>query len=347
MTDLRVFVPTPLPEQLCELIERLEPRLELVRDQSLLPPQRYPGDHGRDPSFRRTPAQQERFEHLIDSAEALYGTPDQQPSQLRRAVDANKGLRWVHTTPAGGGGQVKAAGLTTEQLARVQFTTSAGVHAGPLAEFALLGILAGAKRLPVLQADQRHHVWGAYVPVPQVSRQTIVVVGLGGIGRMVAAKCSALGATVVGVHRREVDAQVSRILSMDHLGDALALADAVVLCLPSTDQTYHVVGREALSRLRPGATLVNVGRGNTIDEAAMIEALEDGRIGFAALDVFEHEPLDPASPLWELPNVLVSPHGAAVNLDEERQIAELFAANATRLIDGVPLLNRVDTVEFY
>ena len=87
--------------------------------------------------------------------------------------------------------------------------------------------------------------------------------------------------------------------------------------------------------------------GNTIDETAMIEALEDGRIGFAALDVFEHEPLDPASPLWDMPNVLVSPHGAAINTDEERLIAELFAANATRLIDGVPLVNRVNTVEFY
>ncbi|NKF31082.1 D-2-hydroxyacid dehydrogenase, partial [Pseudomonas sp. BGM005] len=94
-------------------------------------------------------------------------------------------------------------------------------------------------------------------------------------------------------------------------------------------------------------TVVNVGRGSTVDEPALIDALATGLVGFAALDVFAVEPLPETSPLWSMPNVLVSPHNAGTDIDEERRVAELFAANATRLIDGEPLMNRVDTVEFY
>ena len=99
--------------------------------------------------------------------------------------------------------------------------------------------------------------------------------------------------------------------------------------------------------VRRGTTLVSVGRGTVIDEAALIRALDDGRIGFAALDVFAHEPLDSASPLWQHPSSAISPHTAALEEDEDRLIAELFARNATRFLDGMPLINRVDTVEFY
>ena len=103
---LRVVVATPLAEQHCEMIERLEPRIDLIRDQSLYPPMRHPADFSGDPSFRRTPAQQQQFEDMVDSAEALYGIPDVDPDALRRTADANPGLRWVHTMAAGGGGQV-------------------------------------------------------------------------------------------------------------------------------------------------------------------------------------------------------------------------------------------------
>jgi phosphoglycerate dehydrogenase-like enzyme len=348
MPELRVVVPTPLPESLCELIERAEPRLELVRDQSLLPPQEYPGDHRGDESFRRTPEQQARFERLVDSADALYGLPDQSPDQLRRTVAANPRLRWVHTTPAGGGGQVRAARLDPADLARIVFTTSAGVHGEPLAEFAVLGVLAGAQGLPRLIADQRTHAWGERRANPLMSSQHVLIVGLGGVGRAVASKLAALGANVTGVHRRSVDVLgVAAIVPLEGLPEAVAAADAIVLCLPGTDATRHLLGRDLLARVRPGVTVVNVGRGSTVDEPALVEALHDGRVGFAALDVFEHEPLPADSPLWDLPNVLVSPHAAAITDDEERLVAELFSANATRLLDGEPLLNVVDTVEFY
>lgn len=348
MSTLRVFVATPLPADLRTLIEKAEPRIQLVHDPSLLPPQLYTGDHLGDPAFRRTSAQQARFERLADEAEALYGVPDQSPVQLRRTVAANPRLRWVHTTPAGGGAQVSEAGLTPEELARIAFTTSAGVHGGPLAEFAVLGVLAGAQGVARLLHDQREGRWGARRPIPQVDGSRVVVVGLGGIGRTVARKLHALGAHVTGIHRRAVDAPgVAEIRPVDELGDALAVADAVVLALPETALTRGMLSREVLARVRPGLTLVNVGRGSTVDEVALVEALEDGRVGYAALDVFAVEPLPTDSPLWAMPNVLVSPHNAGTDAEEERRIAALFADNATRLLDGEPLRNRVDTVEFY
>lgn len=348
MKTLRVVVPTPLPEELCELIERTEPRVEVVRDQALLPPQRYPGDHSGDETFTRTPDEQARFEKLIDSADALYGVPDQSSSQLKRTVEANRRLQWVHTTPAGGGGQVRAAGLGQEQLERIAFTTSGGVHAQPLAEFALFGVLAGLKDLSRLLDDQRSRTWGERRALAQLSSATVLVVGLGGIGRAVAGKLAALGARVIGAHRREVEVPgVERIFPMEDLAHAVAGADAIVVCLPGTTATHRVVSRTVLASVKPGATLVNVGRGATVDEPALVEALGDGRVGFAALDVFDTEPLPVDSPLWGMPNVLISPHAAAVNDDEERLIAELFASNATRLLNGEPLVNRVNTIEFY
>lgn len=345
---LRVFVPTPLPESLCELIEELEPRIELLRDQSLLPPQLYPGDHQGDPEFRRTSQQQAEYERLINGAEALYGVPGQSGTQLQRAVRNNPHLRWVHTTPAGGGAQVKAAQLTEEEQSRILFTTSGGVHGEPLAEFAVFGVLAGARQLPRLLADQRNHVWGARRAVPLLESQRVAVVGLGGIGRAVANKLDALGVSVIGVHRREIEAEgVRSIVPPERLSDVLGEVDAVVLCLPETAQTRHMLSRKLLGRVKSGITVVNVGRGATIDEEALVEALQDGRVGFAALDVFEHEPLASDSPLWALPNVVISPHAAGTYPEEERQIAELFAENASRLLDGKPLLNVVNTVEFY
>ncbi len=345
---LRVAVVTPLDESLCDLVSRLEPRVEMVRYQDLLPPVRYPADHHGSPSFARSPEQQRRFESIIASADALYGLPDEDPAALRRAVESNPGLRWVHTMAAGGGAQVKAAGLTEEQLSHVTFTTSAGVHAGPLAEYALMGLLAGAKNVPRLQADAARHEWPERWLMGQLREQTVLVVGLGGIGREVARVLAALGTRVIGTSRRgePVDG-VAELVHPDELPAVVARVDGIVVTLPGTAATEKLVSAEVLDAVRPGATLVNVGRGTVVDEDALVGALRDGRIGFAALDVFAVEPLDPASPLWDLPNVLISPHNATLTPAEGRRIAELFADNASRLLDGRPLRNVVDTVEFY
>lgn len=347
--SLKVALGVTLDDTSAELIRERESRVELLRDPELTRPWRWSGDWEGDPAWERDAARQRRFEAMLDEADALFGIPDVSPGALARTVRANPRLRWVHTTAAGGGGQVKAAGLTPEELQRVTVTTSAGMHAETLAEWALFGVLAGAKGLRRLEADQAAHIWGdGRRFMRHVNEMTVLVVGLGGIGKVVAQRFSALGATVWGTSRRGDPVEhVDRVIPVDQLPEAAAQADAIIAALPGTAQTTGLIGADVFSRLRPDTIVVNVGRGTVIDESALLDALDAGRAGFAALDVTAVEPLPTDSPLWDHPNVLLSPHTAALSQQEPRRIAELFADNATRLLDGEPLHNVMDTKEFY
>ncbi|WP_395242504.1 D-2-hydroxyacid dehydrogenase [Agromyces sp. MMS24-K17] len=345
---LRAVVAVPLAEELCRLVEELEPRLEVVRDHALEKPMRGPADWSGDPAHVRTPVEQLAFDRMVDSADVLFGIPDVDPAALARTAAANPRLRWVMTTAAGGGGQVKDAGLDREALDRIAFTTSAGVHGGPLAEFAVFGVLAGAKGLPRLLDDQRTRTWPGRWQMRQLDELTVLVVGLGGIGAECARRFHALGARVWGTTRTGEPVEgVDRLVPIEELAEAVADVDAIVVTLPGTEHTHHLVGERVLANVRPGAIVVNVGRGTVVDEASLVAALDDGRVAFAALDVFEAEPLSTDSPLWSHPNVLVSPHTAALNDAEEERIARRFAENATRFLDGRPMRAVVDTVEFY
>lgn len=344
---LRVVITNPHPAEEVARLAALEPRLEIVYPAELLGPVDIQVGRA-DPAFRRTPEQQAEYERIVDSADALLGVPGGSGRALARTVAANPRLRWVHTIPAGGGQQVKAARLDAADLDRIVFTTSAGVHAEALAEFAVFGVLAGAQHLGRLRTDQAKHVWGDPRPVASVRSSTVLVVGLGSIGRATAAKLAALGARVVGIHRRPVDVPgVAQVRPVAEFATAAAEADAIVMALPGTEQTQRMLDASVLAALRPGATVVNVGRGSTIDEPALIEALQSGRVGHAVLDVTAAEPLSRESPLWDLPGVLISPHTAALTGGEARGVTEIFAENARRLLDGEPLRNVVDTVEYY
>jgi phosphoglycerate dehydrogenase-like enzyme len=343
MAELRVVIATPLADELVEMIRAREPRLEVVHEPELMAPASADWMVG----YTRTEEQQAEYERLIDTAEALFGVPDHSGEALAKTVAANPGLRWVHTIPAGGGAQVRSANLHQDALERILFTTSAGVHAQPLAEFSVFGVLAGAKQLPRLLTDQREHRWADRRPFGLLGETTVAVVGLGAIGRRTAELLKGLGCKVVGVHRRDVEAAVDRIEPVEALGDVFAAVDAVVVALPGTPVTEGMISREVLARTKPGLTFVNVGRGSTVDEPALIEALQDGRVGLAVLDVTATEPLPDDSPLWDLPNVVIAPHTAAISDHEPRLIAELFAENARRFLDGEEPLNRVNTAEFY
>lgn len=346
---LRVGIAVDLPAADLKLMRELEPRLDFVYEPELYRPQRWQGDWEGDPTFTRTPEQAERYHQIITSSQALFGIPDVNPELLQKTVRENPDLRWVHTTAAGGGSQVKAAALTADELERVTFSTSAGVHGSTLAEFALFGVLAGAKNLRKLEADQANKYWPSERwRMRHLDEMTILVVGLGGIGTAVVERFKACGSTVWGTSRSgKPVAGVDRLIDPSQLAEVAGQVDAIVATLPGTKSTEGLLGADVFEAVQEGTILVNVGRGTVVDESALIPALEAGRIGFAALDVVAQEPLDPKSVLWEHPNVLISPHTAALSNQETTRIARLFAHNATCLLDGQGLRNKVDTVEFY
>jgi phosphoglycerate dehydrogenase-like enzyme len=182
----------------------------------------------------------------------------------------------------------------------------------------------------------------------QLAEQTVLVIGLGGIGRRVVELLAPFGGTILGTSRRGVTVDgVDEVVHPNQLVEVAGRVDAAISTLPGTDATAGLLGADFFAALKPGATVVNVGRGTVIDEAALIDALNTGRVGFAALDVFATEPLPRDSPLWSLPNVLISPHTAALSKHEDRRIAEVFCDNATRLLEGRSLRNVIDTEEFY
>lgn len=345
----RIVVAVPIEPA---LVERMAARadIDVVCDPELLPSRRHPGDYAGDPSFRRDGAAQARYERLVDSAEILFGIPDTSPAALARTVEANPGLRWVHTMAAGGGSQVRDAGIAPERLATLRVSTSAGVHGRGLAEFAVLGLLAGIKDLPRWQRDQAAHHWPDRTPVRQLRDARVLLLGTGGIGSRVAELLAPFGTTVVGLVRSpesRPEGPFDELVTLESLDGVLGTVDAVVAALPDTPRTRGFVGETFLAALRPGAIVVNVGRGTVVDEAALVAALDSGRVGYAALDVFEREPLPVDSPLWGHERVLVSPHTAALDAGEEERIVTLFLDNLDRFVAGAPLINEMDPDEFY
>jgi phosphoglycerate dehydrogenase-like enzyme len=337
-----LVVATPLED---ELVARIAAEVEGYRcrhEPGLLPPVRYQGDHRGRSDFRRTPEDEQRWRALIDAADVLFGIPGDDPAQLRRLVDDSSRIRFVQATAAGAGQQVEAAGLTAGELDRVAVASSSGVHAGPLAEFALFGMLAFARGLPRLEADRTQRRWDHY-PVRDLTGRTAVILGVGAIGSRIAELATAFGMYVVGVNAsgKPPRVPVHEHAAADRLPELAARADVLVITLPQTPETVGMVDANVLAAMPPGAIVVNVGRGRVLDEAALIDLLERGHLAGAALDVTAEEPPAADSPLWTLPNVILSPHTAALSPHENERIVELFIDNVRRLDAGRPIRNRI------
>ena len=280
--------------------------------------------------------------HAIQDAEVYLGYGI--PAALLEA--AGEGLRWAHSGAAGVGGSLHPGMLASE----VVLTNSAGVHAEPIADSVLAAVLYFARGLDWavrLQAEQRWDKgpWeSADAPVRELTELTLGVHGLGGIGKAVARRGVALGMRVLATRRRAGDGPegVELLTGDDSLDRLMGASDVLVVAVPRTRATEGSIGAAELARLPQGATLVLISRGGVVDEEALVEALRGGRVRGAALDVFEHEPLPPGSPLWGLPNTLLTPHiSGASHLFWRRQTG-LVVENIRRYLSGAPLLNTVD-----
>ncbi|MFE4545047.1 D-2-hydroxyacid dehydrogenase [Arthrobacter sp. NPDC056727] len=348
-TETTVAIAVPLEAEFVERIRAVDPSVTVLYEPDLLPPERFPADHAGDPDFKRTPEQEERYWEMLGKADVLYGFPNESPAGLARIAKENPRLQWIHAMAAGAGGAVKASGLDAGTLNKFKVTTSAGVHALPLAEFAALGILNGFKRTAELAQDQAAKVWPELrIPTKLVNGSTLVVTGLGEIGLETARIARALGMKVSGTKRsvEPIDG-IEEVVDNSGLAGLLSSADAVVNTLPGTPYTEKLFSREVFAAMKPGTVFVNVGRGTVVDEDALLEALENGQVAYACLDVFAVEPLPQDSPLWNHPRVMVSPHTSALSAAENRLIAERFCSNLRTFLDGGELPHLVDTVHFY
>ena len=252
-------------------------------------------------------------------------------------------LRWIQSPAAG------VAGLLFPELrtSAVTLTNARGIHGDAIAEHVLAVSIALFRQLNVAILRQSRHEWVKDGPATfrMLGGHVMGVVGLGSIGTAVAGRAAALGMDVIAV-RRTVSAprptSVSTVYSPAELDALLSRADVVVLTAPLTGDTRGLIGAAQLRRMKRDAVLVNVGRGKLVREAELAEELARGTIAGAALDVFEHEPLTPSSPLWDLPNVILTAHTSGFRDDYWTLAVDLFASNLRRFERGDLLINVVD-----
>lgn len=248
-----------------------------------------------------------------------------------------RGLRWVQATVAGVDRLLYPALAQSDVL----LTNVRGMHADTIGDHVMMGILALARNLPRLVHQQAAARWMP-VPVAELAGDTLAVIGLGAIGQAIARRAGAFGMRVIGTRRTpQPTPHVDVVFGPEDLETVLRQSRWVVLACPLTAETQGLIGEEQLNLLA-GGYLINIGRGALVDEAALTEALRDGRLAGAFLDVFEEEPLPETSPLWRLPNVLITPHMAGQQRDYAGRAVDIFVDNLIRYRQGRPLRNLVD-----
>lgn len=332
--EITVVIASPLEPELVERIRDVDrAHLRVIHEPELLPRPEFPIDHrGVPPGL--DDAGLARWLALLREADVLFDFDWYAPADIPTNAP---NVRWIQATSSGIGERVRGWGLDRSDIV---LTNCAGLFGEPLAEFVVLGLLYLVKDVPHLRAEQSLHHWEKSV-ARQVGGMRVLVVGLGDLGSRISAALAGLGAEVWGLRRSDgpLPPGVVRRIDREELRTALGEVDALVLACPYTPETHHLIGAAELVALPPGSFVINVARGPVIDEPALVEALAGGHLGGAVLDVFETEPLPPDSPLWDMRNVLISPHAASNRASENERIVELFVDNLRRFLDGRPLRN--------
>ncbi len=276
------------------------------------------------------------FNNMLAEAEVMYGFRPP-PNVIARAPK----LKWFQTMFAG------VDTVLTDEIkkSRLTITNMRGIHAVPVAEFTLGLLFVLAKKSEMSFQLKQQKQWERYTPIILHSK-TVGIVGYGSIGKEVARLTKRIGMRVIvtyrtakkGSHVKYADV----VLPKEQLSDLLSQSDFVVLALPHTIETENLIGFRELKIMKPGAYIINVGRGTTINEEALIRALEESQIAGAALDAFVEEPLPASSKLWELPEVIITPHIGSRRADAQREVTRFFCENLKRYISGKRLLNVVN-----
>lgn len=287
------------------------------------------------------PMDEEAFLRILPGAEALFAW-----GLARRHVEKADALRWLHT-PLAGVDRVLNPELTRSAI---RVTSSRGVNSVAVAEHTLGLILAMSRgiadsvRAQVGKRWAQQDLYGRKPPLDELHGKLLGILGLGDIGRELAVRARALGMQVWGLVRtaRPAPDCVDRLLAAGKEDALLRASDVLVLALPLTKATRGLMGERQLRRMKHTAILVNIGRGELVQESALVRALREGWIAGAGLDVFAREPLLPQSPLWSLPHVVMTPHVAGTHPQYMARSADLFLQNLKRYVAGGPLFNEVD-----
>jgi phosphoglycerate dehydrogenase-like enzyme len=281
-------------------------------------------------------------EALDDPAdvEVVYRGGGLMPPGVRRLMPRMPRLRWIHAMGAGVDGDLTPDVVQSDVIV----TRTRGLHLIPVSEWVMMLVLVASKRFPELVIAQHERRWAKVrVPVSLVGR-TIGIVGYGEIGQAIAARARGFGFRLVGTRRRPQPApELDALYPLDQLDRLLAESDYVVLATPLTPKSRGMFGEPQLRAMRETARLINVGRGEVIQEDALVRALHEGWIAGAALDVFSQEPLPPDNPLWDAPNLIITPHQGGVSHPAfAEETLEQFLDNLGRYLRGEPLRNQVD-----
>jgi phosphoglycerate dehydrogenase-like enzyme len=255
------------------------------------------------------------------------------PAEFCRAAGK---LQWIHALTAGVDGLISVPEISGR---RIRLSATKGIHGLPMAEHTLGMMLSFARGFHLLRDQQHRKEWKKYLACDEISGKTVGIVGLGEIGRVIAQRCKAMGMHVIAnrLHPQE-DPNVDCLYPADDVTAVMRDADYVVLTLPLTPETHHLIGENQFRVMKKSAIFINVARGKIVDEQALVRALKEGWIAGAALDCFETEPLPSTSELWDMPNVLISPHFSADSPYYVDRAIKVFCENLNRFIQGRPLL---------
>ncbi len=356
MADRKVKVTLALPvaDELREMVRGTDARLEVT---ALTRAQRRVYRGGRplwagypEPPRAEDESEEEARERLapiLRETEVLFSNPIV-PDDI---VEQAPALKWLQLTSAGVDRLLDAPVVRSH----VTVTTASGIHAVPISEYVIGAMLAFAKGLPRAFRAQQERAWRPYWP-DELEAKTVGVLGIGAIGARVVRISRALAMRVLAM-RRSVERKMSgpeagvpdadEVLPVSELAYLLGESDYVVVALPLTPESRGLIGEAELRAMKPSAVIVNIGRGAIIDEQALVQALKEGWIAGAALDVFQQEPLSGESELWGLENVIVTPHISGGTPRYMERAVELFCDNLRRYLAGEPLRNVVDQERGY
>ncbi|CAG9334415.1 unnamed protein product [Blepharisma stoltei] len=266
-----------------------------------------------------------------------------QPNHVDECVRSNP-LKWIHAFSTG------VRSFLTEELisSPVPFTNTKGVYDFSLSEYCLGAMLYFNKKIETLRLQKDKKLFCPF-NMPTLSKSTIVILGYGSIGKSVARMCKMLNMSVIGIKRTKVepDGIADQIFDMEKLHEILPSADFLFMALPSTRMTNNVIAEREIALMKKTAVIINVGRGDSINERDLVNALHNRSIAGAALDVFWNEPIPQNSPLWNAPNLLISPHNGGMTLISEENRMKCFKDNLESFLNGRQLTSIVDKAKGY